>query len=281
MASMFDELRQVGITTDIDFLVRCGSLILARLLGAGLAVPFMGGQLIPGRLKFGIPLVYTVFLYPILSGTVTPTSLPPLGIHFIGLVVKELMVGYALGYIVSLPFYVVETAGSLMDTQRGTTSAQVSAALLGGQTSLLSQLYLLLFISIFMGLGGNHLVIQGLAESYATLPLLEWPKVIHPTAPFVDELIHQAGEIFRLGLIISAPVFIAMLLTDVTLGVVNRTAPNVQVFWLGMPIKTLGGLVVVFFAIGGAADMFTRMTIDTAVALNRAIRIIAGAAQGG
>jgi flagellar biosynthetic protein FliR len=253
-----------------------GGLILARMLGGALAIPFLGGQMIPGRLKFGIPLVYTVFLYPILVGSVAPAKLPEFGLGFFGLVVKELVVGYALGYIVSLPFYAVETAGSFMDTQRGTTFAQVMAPLLGGMTSLLSQLYLLLFISIFLGLGGNHLVIQGLAESFAVLPLLEFPAFLSAHAPFVDELIHHAGEIFRLGLTIAAPVFIAMLLTDVTLGVVNRTAPNVQVFWLGMPLKTLGGLVVVFFALGGAADQFADLTVEAAVTIRRAIILIAG-----
>lgn len=273
-----EQMQHLGITADIDFALRVGTLVFARFMGAALVIPFLGGQMIPGRLKFGIPLVFAVFLYPILSATVQPHQVPPIGFPYFFLVLKELFIGYTLGHIVSLPFYAVETAGSFMDTQRGTTFAQVLAPLLGGQTSLLAQLYLLLFISIFLGIGGAHLVIQTIGESYLSLPILAWPKFLHPNAPMVDEVIRLTGAIFTLGLQLSAPVVIAMLLTDITLGVVNRTAPNVQVFWLGMPIKTLGGLVIVFFAIGYASDVFTAYTIATIAAVKRAVVLMAGGA---
>jgi flagellar biosynthetic protein FliR len=274
---MLEELEKLGIKgSDVDLGIRIGSLILGRFLGAALAIPTLGGQMIPGRLKFGIPLVFTVFLYPVVAAVTPAAKVPPMGIAFTLLVAKELFVGYALGEIVSLPFFAVETAGSFMDTQRGTTFAQVLAPLLGGQTSLLAQFYLLLFIALFLGMGGNHLIIAGIGESYRVLPILSWPKILDPSAPFVDELITLSGDIFRMGLMLSAPVVVAMLLTDLTMGVVNRTAPQVQVFWLGMPLKTLGGLVVVLFALGFAADTFAEMTISTAASLKRAIVLLAG-----
>jgi flagellar biosynthesis protein FliR len=120
-----------------------------------------------------------------------------------------------------------------------------------------------------------HLVIQGIAESYRALPLLEWP-MLHTSSPFVADVIKHTGDILLVGLTLSAPVVIAMLLTDITLGVVNRTAPSVQVFWIGMPIKTLGGLVVVFFVIGFAADIFADMTVQVAVSLKQAAYHLAG-----
>jgi flagellar biosynthesis protein FliR len=266
---MMDELRRLGIEIDISLMLRIGSLILARFIAAGLAIPFFGGQLIPGRLKFGIPLVFTVFLYPFIAPTVDPRAIPDIGIYYVFLMMKELFVGYCLGFIVALPFYAVETAGSFMDTQRGTTFAQVVAPLLGGQTSLLAQFYLLLFISIFVTIGGMHLVIEGIGQSYHVLPIIDYPS-LHSSAPFVNDVIKHTGDILLVGLTLSAPVVIAMLLTDITLGVVNRTAPSVQVFWIGMPIKTLGGLVVVFFVIGFAADIFADMTIQVAVSLKQA-----------
>ncbi len=273
------ELKRIGITADISFTLRLGVLILARFLGVALQTPFLGGQLIPGRLKFGIPLLFSVFLYPFIENSVDKTQVPEMGLALTFLIVKELFTGYCLGFIVSLPFYAVETAGSFMDTQRGTTFAQVVAPLLGGQTSLLAQFYLLLFIAIFLGIGGNHLIIGGVGESFRIMPVLGYP-LIHPSAPFVDQIIGLSGDIFRIGLTLSAPIVVAMLLTDVTMGVVNRTAPNVQVFWLGQPIKTLLGLVLVFFAIGMAADEFAKLTINTAVAVKRAITTMAGGVPG-
>jgi flagellar biosynthetic protein FliR len=257
-------------------MMRVAGLIFARMLGACMQIPFLGGQMIPNQLKVSIPLVFTAFLYPIIASSVSPAHVPAFGIPFFILALKEVFIGYVLGHICSLPFYAVEMSGGFMDTQRGTTFAQVLAPLLGGQTSLLSQFYLLLFITIFLGLGGNHLVIGAIGESFRVLPILAWPTALNPQAPFVNEVIDLTGAIFTLALQLSAPVVVAMLLTDLTLGVVNRTAPNVQVFWLGMPIKTLGGLVVVFFAIGYATDTFTMLTISMAATLKRTIVLLAG-----
>ncbi|HVY62757.1 MAG TPA: flagellar biosynthetic protein FliR [Planctomycetota bacterium] len=278
---MFEELRtKLGIQMDLDLMIRVAGLIFARMLGACMQIPFLGGQMIPNQLKTGIPLIFTAFLYPIISASVNPAHVPAFGIAFFILALKEVFVGYCIGHICALPFYAVQMAGSFMDTQRGTTFAQVIAPLMGGQTSLLSQFYLLLFITIFLGLGGSHLVIGAIGESYRVLPILNWPKVLDPSAPFVNEAIDLTGAIFTLALQISAPVVIAMLLTDATLGIVNRTAPNVQVFWLGMPIKTLGGLVIVFFAIGYASDIFAQLTVGMAATLKRTIVLLAGGGAG-
>ena len=275
---MFEELKQIGVKADVDLVIRVGGLIFARFMGAATLIPFLGGAMIPGQLKTGIPLVFTTFLYPIISLSVDPTRVPAFGFAYFALVMKEIFIGYCLGHICSLPFYAVEIAGSFMDTQRGTTFAQVIAPLLGGQTSLLSQFYLLLFITIFLGVGGGHMVIGAIGESFRILPILVWPTAVNPQAPFVNEAIKLTGDVFYIGLQLSAPVVIAMLLTDMTLGVVNRTAPNVQVFWLGMPIKTLGGLVIVFFAIGYAAETFAGFSVTITAQMLRAVKMLAGGA---
>jgi flagellar biosynthetic protein FliR len=272
---MFNQLQQIGIGADIDFILRLIALVMARMLGAALQIPFMGGQLIPGQIKFGIPLVFSVFLYPFVEASVDHAAVPAFGLYFAGVVAKEIFIGTCLGFVVSLPFYAVEAAGSFMDTQRGTTFAQTIAPFLGGQASLLGNLYILLFMTLFLGMGGNHLVIGGIFDSYRVLPLTGFPSSIRPGSPFVDDVLRLSGDLFAVGLKISAPVVVAMFLTDATLGVINRVAPNVQVFWLGMPIKTLSGLVIVFVAIGFLSDIFGGLTIGIVVAMRRAANFLA------
>ena len=271
---MSEMLARLGIHVDLEFILRLLGLILARFLGASMAIPFLGGQLIPGRIKFGLPLVFAIFIYPFIEPSIDPKQLPPIGLAFFGLAVKELFVGYSMGFIVALPFYATEAAGSFMDTQRGTTFAQTIAPFLGGQASLLGNLYILLFMTLFLGIGGNHMVIQGIGESYKTLPLFTVPATIRPESPFVDDVIRLSGDIFAIGLKISAPVVIAMFLTDATLGVVNRVAPNVQVFWLGMPIKTLSGLIIVFVAIGFLSRIFGQFTIDLVLSIKKTATVL-------
>ncbi len=273
---MGEALRTLGIEFDVELFLRLVGLIFARFLGAALPIPFLGGQMIPGRIKFGIPLVFSVFLYPFIAPSVDPAQLPGFEFAYVAYALKEIFVGFSIGFIVALPFYAIEAAGQFMDTQRGTTFAQTIAPFLGGQASLLGNLYLLLFMTIFLSMGGNHLVIAGIGESYRTLPLLEWPAAIRPDAPFVKDVLVLSAQIFSLGLQIAAPVVIAMFLTDATLGVVNRVAPNIQVFWLGMPIKSLLGLVIVFVAIGAFGKLIARLGVDLLVAIRRIANLLAG-----
>ena len=273
---MFQELQKLGIQTDVDLLLRLGGLIFARFMGATQVIPFLGGPLIPGQIKTGIPLVITVFLYGVIAPGMDGARVPAFGIFYFALVVKELFVGFCLGHVVSIPFYAVEAAGSFMDTQRGTTFAQTIAPFLGGQASLLGNLYILLFMTLFLGAGGSHMVIQAIGESFRALPVLVTPHTITPDSAFVTEIIVLSGAVFGIGLKVAAPVVVAMLVTDVTLGVVNRVAPNVQVFWLGMPLKTLLGLVIVFFALGSLSRVFGGLTVDLLVAMKQTIRSIAG-----
>lgn len=271
------ELHRMGIDIDVEYMMRLLALVMARMLGAGTNIPFMGGPMIPGRIKFGIPLVFAVFLFPILEPTIEHDRIPEMGLYFAGLLVKEMFVGFCLGYVVSLPFYAVEAAGSFMDTTRGTTFAQTIAPFLGGQASLLGNLYILLFMTIFLGMHGNHLVIAGIADSYRVLPLYVMPTSIHPQSPFVDDIIRLSGDLFATGIKISAPVFVAMFITDVTLGIVNRVAPNIQVFWLGMPLKTLSGLIIVFVAIGYLSGIFGGLAVDIVLAMKRTAKYLAAA----
>jgi flagellar biosynthetic protein FliR len=270
------DLSRLGITFDVEFLLRLLGLIFARFIGASFAIPFMGGQLIPGRLKFGIPLVFSCFLYPFIATTVARADVPEFNFAYFGLVAKEVFVGFSIGFTVGVPFYAVEAAGSFMDTQRGTTFAQTIAPFLGGQASLLGNLYLLLFMAIFLGMGGNHLVIAGIGDSYRVLPLLSWPRAIQPGSPWVDDVIALSADIFAVGLQIAAPVVVCMFLVDATLGVVNRVAPNIQVFWLGQPIKTLLGLVIVFVAVGHLSKIFGGIAVQIFLAMRRAVAFVAG-----
>lgn len=275
---MNEAFSRLGIDIDVSYVLSLLGLIFARFVGAALAIPFMGGQLIPGRIKFGVPLVFSVFLYRFIEPSVGAERLPEFGLYWVGYATKEIFVGYSIGFIVALPFYAVEAAGSFMDTQRGTTFAQTIAPFLGGQASLLGNLYILLFMTLFLGIGGNQMVIEAIGESYRALPIFTLPATISPQSPFVSDIIHLAGNIFGVGLQVAAPVVIAMFCTDAVLGIVNRVAPNVQVFWLGMPIKALGGLLIVFVAIGFLSDQFGRFAVEIILSIKKTVTTLSSGA---
>jgi flagellar biosynthesis protein FliR len=85
----------------------------------------------------------------------------------------------------------------------------------------------------------------------------------------VDEFILHTMVIFTIAVQFGAPVVASLFLTDATLGIVNRAAPNIQVFFLGMPIKALGGLVVLFVLLAFASEYFAQVMADLVRGLDR------------
>lgn len=272
---MQEELARMGIDLDVGLHLRLVALVMARFMGMATPTPFLGGQLLPGRIKFGIPLLFTLFFYPFLQTSVDPARVPELGVIYFAYFAKEILIGYVIGFVISLPFHAIDAAGSFMDTQRGTTFAQVISPMLGGQASLLGQFLNLLFLVIFLSMGGLQIVLVALADSYDVFPLMVGPQVMHPNAALVTEIIAHTAQLFVVAVQLSMPVVVCMFLTDVTLGIINRAAPNVQVFFLGMGLKAVGGLVVVLVGFELWHASFAELIIGLSGQIQTTLRALA------
>jgi flagellar biosynthetic protein FliR len=261
--------RLLGVDIDLSMRLRIIALGVARMIGLTLPLPFIGGKLVPARIRFGVPLFFALFLHPFLFGTVDGALLPPLGFTLFGLAIKEIFIGFCIGFVIALPFEGFSAAGAFMDTQRGTTFAQVISPSTGGQATLIGQMLNLMFIAIFLSLGGFQITLQAMVRSYEVFPILAEGPLLHPNHPAVDEFILHTMVIFTIAVQFGAPVVASLFLTDATLGIVNRAAPNIQVFFLGMPIKALGGLVVLFVLLAFASEYFAQVMADLVRGLDR------------
>jgi flagellar biosynthetic protein FliR len=270
---MNEELARLGIEVDLAAVLRLYVLVLARMVGTCQPLPFFGGQLVPGRIKFGIPLFLALFLYPFVTSGIEYEDVPPLDFYYMGLLAKELFTGFCMGFLASLPFHAVSIGGAFIDTQRGTTFATVVAPLTGGHASLLGSFLNLFFIVLFMGVGGAHMVVEAVGLSYQVVPMLGFPTALGPAeSPFVEHALRHTNDMYMIGVQLGGPVVVAMFLTDMTLGIVNRAAPNIQVFFLGMGLKACGGLLVLFLTIGYMSGGLARMAVGTAQVLAETVQ---------
>ena len=103
-----------------------------------------------------------------------------------------------------------------------------------------------IFITLFLTLNGHHLVIYAIGESFQTIPLDTFPKFSHGMWPFFDLMMRVFADLLRVALAISAPVLLATFLTDIALGMINRVAPQVQVFFISMQIKPAVTVLILF-----------------------------------
>jgi flagellar biosynthesis protein FliR len=243
--SMLQQVReQLGLQADFTQVLLAFALLLARVLPVIILTPFLGGETVPAEVKMGLGVMMGMVLAPMIIEQVH--EIPVSAMLFIALMLKELFVGLTLTLIVGMVFDAANVAGNLIDTMSGTNQAQLMVPQLGSQVSLFSNLNLQLTVVVFLTLGGHHVVINAMGDSLVTLPLDQYPKFSHGTWAFYETILRIFGDLIRIALALASPVLLATFLTDLALGMINRVAPQVQVFFISMQIKP-GVTVLVMF----------------------------------
>lgn len=229
----------------IGSLVALILLVFLRIVPIIVMVPFMGGRLLPAPMKMGLSVFLTIFLVPYLI----PMNIKDLVIGFplVPLSIKELAVGFMIGLFGMIPFNVATSAGAIIDHQRGSSSLMVTDPTMTTQTSPIGTLLNQLLIVSFFMIGGIHLFFETLLVSFQRIPL---EGFISPASfnmnIFWETAIGLMATLFALAVRFAAPSLIAMLMADIFLGIANRLAPQVQIAFLGMPLKSLLGLILLF-----------------------------------
>ena len=144
-------------------------LALSRIVTAIAMAPFFGARLLPASIKIGFGIAVSFLFFPFLIMQSHATY--AFDAFFAFLMLKEVWVGFLLGFVISIPFNAVQSAGDLIDHQRGASSLQVMNPEMGAQTSPLGKLHHDMLIIIFFSLGGPLLFFHGLLASYELLPI--------------------------------------------------------------------------------------------------------------
>jgi len=233
--------------TNASLIIFTMGLLLCRILPVIVLSPFLGGEVVPTEIKIGVGVTLAIVLFPAVSGQAG--RIPREAIPYIALMLKEIFLGVALAFIVSSVFEAARVAGNIVDTMAGSNNAQLLVPQLGQQVSLFSNLKTQLAVVLFFTLNGHHIVIETLGDSLVTIPLDSFPKFSHGMWPFFDLIIRVFADLLRIGLALSAPAMLATFLTDIALGMINRVAPQIQVFFISMAVKPLVAVVIVFLSI--------------------------------
>ena len=226
-------LTQLGVTNVAGFL-----LVLARVSPLFAVAPLFSSHQVPARVRTIVAVAMTIGLLPIaLHGQHVPQD----GMAIAALVLKELLVGLAFALVLGILFAAINSAGALLDVLVGFSFGSLIDPLTGNQSAVLAQLYSLIGIAVFVVIGGDAWVVQGLARTYDLVPLTAAPD-LHSLAQGVVAVF---STIFTSAIEVAAPVMIAVVITDVAFGVVTRVVPQLNVFAVGFPVKVVVGLLVV------------------------------------
>ena len=233
---------------------------LARLLPFMFLAPFLGARLLPGPVKVGMALSFLMILLPHLMATITTPLV--YNARFVGYVFKEMLMGTILGFLIAIPFYVVQASGTNIDHQRGAQSLMVTDPAIANQVSPIGLLYNYLLIATFFLIDGPFIFLDGMIHSYNVMPPDQFFSVdFFEGGPFWDKITEIIGHVARLALQLAAPAMMAILMTDMFLGIANRLAPQVQVTFLGLALKSFIGIVMLGLAWRFILQQITKETL--------------------
>lgn len=217
------------------------ALASVRMAAAFLVCPALSDSMIPGTARRVVVLSFGLLVTPLVLRVLPPVEQLSAG-QLLPFVLKETMIGFFLGFFAAIPFWVAENVGNLIDNQRGATMGEVYSPLSGAQVSTLGIFFTQIVSTLFFVSEAVLLLLAAVYHSYSVWPVFaSWPT-FSPDAPL--QMLGTLDGMLRLTVVISAPIVILMFLATVGLGFVNRTAPQLNVFFLSMPIKSALGIAM-------------------------------------
>lgn len=233
-----------------DTLLSVFFLTLGRILPLVVVIPFLGANNIPKVVKMMFAIALCMIFLP--QNLLIVKANIPYNATYIVYLTKELLIGAVLAILASCPFFIAQMAGTLIDHSRGSSSLQVTDPTTKSQTGPIGVLYNYVLLAIFFSLGGPFLFFNALADSYALIPVDQLINVSFFNAhlPFWKMMFNLLQKMMDISIQLASPALIGILLTDLFLGIANRMAPQVQIVFLGISLKSWVGIALMTAAWG-------------------------------
>lgn len=234
----------------IDWLNRSPAFmpVLARV-GAFLALfpPLNRGTPMLARAAFAF--LVALLIFPVMP---VPPAVPESLMELAAAVLIEALTGLAMGLMVQVVFAAFYVAGQVIDVPMGFGMVNVVDPQTGQQIPIVAQLHYLLAMLVFLGFNGHHTLLMGLAQSFQLIP----PGAAFLAPAAAQVMVEAVALMFYLAFRMALPVLASIFVIDVSLGVIARSVPQVNVFVAGFTLKIGVGLTMLYFAMGAFVLMF-------------------------
>lgn len=222
----------LGFQSLQELMVALG-LTLPRIIGAFVMLPLLTAETVPAMVRNSFFVSLALVALPI-----TMAGAPVGAMHttfWAPVILKELFVGISIGFCFGSVFWAISAVGNIIDTQVGLSMATVFDPIQGHQTSIHGDFLARLAAWLFMASGAFIVFLDLLMSSYVLWPVTSWFPTLHSGG--MELFIGQFSYIGTAMLVMAAPIMVLLLIIDLTFGLMNRFAPQLNVFALTMPIK--------------------------------------------
>jgi len=212
-------------------------LVFARIGAFVATTPLFGGPNTPVQVKTGVAVVISLIVLPLVAAPQQSLTSGPLGFGLA--VAREVGVGILTGLICNMILQIMNILGQIFDLHIGFLMTSFFDPSSGGQITLTAKFLYLVGIVLFFILDGHHMVILGLVKSFEIVPL----DTAVLTGSGMLVLIRAFARMITVAVQVSAPIIAVVLIIDICLGLLGRTAPQMNIFMLGFPLKIGAGIL--------------------------------------
>ncbi|MBQ9536452.1 MAG: type III secretion system export apparatus subunit SctT [Desulfovibrionaceae bacterium] len=243
-----------GFLQNLDILPHLSAFLLGmpRLFAVALVAPFLGTGVLEGQIWFVLVLGLYLPMHPCVFAELTPALIlsmqidPMVWLNFACVFVKEVVIGLGLGLLAGLPFWAIQDAGIYIDNQRGAAQSESTEILTGKSASPMGGLLFECIVYLFYQSGAFLTFLGVIYASYLVWPVTQMlPLPTNYALPLY--FASKVAWLMTFTILLSAPITVACLLVDISLGLINRFSPQLNAYVLAMPIKS--GLAAVLLTL--------------------------------
>ncbi len=199
-------------------------------------LPIIGGKELPGQFRLGFAVFIALLLTPVVKFEVHENSIPLL-------IIKELLIAFALGFSVRFIFMAINLAGQVMSQAIGLSAASIFNPEMG-QSTQISEVLGVMAMLYFLVLNAHHEIIYIFVKSYELLPAGQLNIM-----PVIPEVVSLGNKMFILALKIGAPVIVGLLIVNILTGFLYKLAPQMNIFFIALPLNIFLGLLLMILSI--------------------------------
>jgi len=241
-------------SADLDMMLALFFFPFVRILAWLSLDPLLGSRVVPVRARVVLAIVLAVAVTPMLP---TDTTVRIASGDGILILLQQIAIGAALGFSVRIVLSAVEFAGQLIGLQMGLSFATLFDPVNGAQTQVVAQFLVLTTTLILLAFNGHHIVIAALVQSFQEIPIgATW------SADGFAMLANWGGTLFAVGLHISLPITAALLVTNLTIGMMSRASPQLNIFAIGFPLTLGAGFIVLYMTLVYLPAMLDRFWLQ-------------------
>ena len=225
-------------------------LVFSRLAGTLMLLPGLGEAYVPPRMRLLFALLLAIIVAPLVSSFLPPE--PGSIFLLFKLILAEIVIGIYMGIVARMLLLTLDTVGRFIALTIGMSNAEVFNPSISTQASLPGLLLTTMGVLILFSTNMHHVLIIGISESYTMFPV----GVFLPTGDMAFVLARVLADSFRLALQISAPFIVLSLAFFMGLGMLARLMPQLQIFFISLPVQLAGGLFVFSAVLSGLFTVF-------------------------